>query len=123
MSSSLWTASRARAWASWNSRWRRVGRLPPARPRAIRAVVNSRRTPHPSAAGAPALSFCGASGWSGIGDSCRELGQGAAERLREIAGQGRAHRLVEDAHTLQPGFEFGRRAQAEDLPGVERVVE
>ena len=70
------TASRAWAWAYWESSCGRVGRLVPVRPRAIRAGVSWRSGSQgfSALASGRCLSF--------IGISSGQLRQGLAERRR-----------------------------------------
>src|SRR5215472_7401033 len=105
------TASRARAWAIWNSRWRSVGRLVPARPSAMRACVNLRRPCHGFATAGV------------LGLSIRLAGDRTPERLRQRLGELERLAALEHADLLQPGLELRRGSQAERTAHVERVVE
>src|SRR5262249_9855402 len=105
------TASRARAWAIWNSRWRSVGRLVPARPSAMRACVNLR---------SPCQGFATA---GLLGFSIRLARDRPPERLRQRLGEFERLAALEHPDLLQPGFELRSGPQAERAAHVERVVE
>src|SRR6185295_13723487 len=102
---SRWTASRARAWADWNSRSARVGMLDPARPSAMRALVNLAR------------SFQGSAGTEEDGS---DIVLGLSIPCNSQQRMGRADCLqscfaIENIHLPQPRLELWCRPQSQQL--------